>query len=321
MSTKTNGAVMKVSVVICTWNRSGLLDRTLYEMRALRIPCDVNWEILVVNNNSTDNTDEVIRKHQGALPIQCLFEPRAGKSYAANLALERCSGDLLIWTDDDVLVAPEWLESYVVSARQNANSTFFFGPIEPWFEQEPPAWILRHMRELQGVYAILTHLGPVAKPFEEGDPVYGANMAFRTRVAREFPLNPELGRIRHSLIGADDTELVLRVRASGHTGMWVPNARVRHFIPTKRLNKGYVAHWFFGAGQNFARCHGVEKGATVWGYPRWAVWKYIKAAVKSSFHLTKGPGWFASFKEMNRMRGYLWEARRRMVNNSSAEST
>ena len=78
---------MIVTVAICTWNRAKLLDQTLTEMRKLRIPPGIEWELLVVNNHCTDETDAVIARHRGALPIQRLFEPRQGLSNARNCAV------------------------------------------------------------------------------------------------------------------------------------------------------------------------------------------------------------------------------------------
>src|SRR5437899_2703201 len=103
---------MRVTVVICTWNRARLLDRTLTAMRRLRIPEATQWELLVVNNNCTDDTDEVIEKHLTHLPIRRLVEPEQGHSNARNRALTVATGDLILWTDDDVEVDPEWLLAY-----------------------------------------------------------------------------------------------------------------------------------------------------------------------------------------------------------------
>jgi glycosyltransferase involved in cell wall biosynthesis len=94
----------KVSVIIWTWNRAALLDQTLERMHQLRIPEGVRWELVVVNNNCTDHTDELIARHASRLPLVNLHEAQPGKGHACNLALAHASGDLVAWTDDDVLV-------------------------------------------------------------------------------------------------------------------------------------------------------------------------------------------------------------------------
>src|SRR4051812_4932182 len=110
--------MIRVTVAICTWNRSALLDRTLTSMRHLVIPEGVEWEILVVNNNCTDDTDDVLSRHFAGLPLRRVFEPRQGLSNARNAAIDVAAGELICWTDDDVLVDPGWLSAYVEAASR-----------------------------------------------------------------------------------------------------------------------------------------------------------------------------------------------------------
>jgi glycosyltransferase involved in cell wall biosynthesis len=300
---------MNVSVIICTWNRAALLDRTLAEMRQLRVPAGVEWELLVVNNNSTDATDEVIARHRSALPVRRLFQPLAGKSHACNLALQEARGDLLVWTDDDVLVDPGWLAAYLDAADRYPGAAFFAGAIDPWFETDPPAWVRRHLAALGGVYAVADY-GPDPRPLDLNDGVFGANMASRAAVARQFPLNPDLGRIGKQLIGADDTELVLRLTAAGHAGYWLPTARVRHFIPSGRLTIDYVRRWYHDSGIALVRRQGGVRGPMFFGAPRWAVRRYLAAAARAAvLRPWKGDAWLRSFIDSNRLRGLIREAR------------
>src|SRR5260370_34261599 len=106
---------MRASVIICTWNRPRLLDQTLEQMARLRLPPDVAWELLVVNNNCTDQTDTVLRRHQSRLPLRRILEPRQGLSHARNAAAAAARGEILLWTDDDVLVDRDWLAAYLLA--------------------------------------------------------------------------------------------------------------------------------------------------------------------------------------------------------------
>src|SRR5581483_541916 len=107
---------MHVTVAICTWNRCKLRDQTLAQFQNLRIPEGVTWELLVVNNNCTDQTDLVLENYRSRLPLRRLFEPKQGHCHARNCAVAAATGELLLWTDDDVLVNPEWLAAYVAAA-------------------------------------------------------------------------------------------------------------------------------------------------------------------------------------------------------------
>ena len=96
---------MHLTVAICTWNRADLLDDTLASLATVAIPGGVTWEVIVANNNSTDHTDAVLARHASQLPLRRLFVAQQGKSYALNAVIERLTGDLVLWTDDDVRVA------------------------------------------------------------------------------------------------------------------------------------------------------------------------------------------------------------------------
>jgi glycosyltransferase involved in cell wall biosynthesis len=301
--------LMKIIIAICTWNRAKLLDQTLAQMHKLHVPEGVEWELLVVNNNCTDDTDATVQRHASSLPIRLLHEPRPGKSFAANLALEQARGDLLIWTDDDVLVEPNWLAAYAQAARDCPDASFFAGAIRPWFEKEPPRWIHRHMPSLNGVY-VCADYGSRTRPWTPNSPVFGANMAFRTEVARAFPLNPLLGRICGELIGGDDTELIQRVVQAGHKGVCLPDACVRHFVPAHRLNGAYVWKWYRGAGRNLVRQGTVKPCPTTFAVPRWVLRQFASEyAAAFAFSPFKGVRWFHAFTQAARLWGIIREIR------------
>lgn len=89
---------MRITVAVCTWNRARLRDQTLAAMRQLQVPAGVEWELLVVNNNCTDATDDVIERHSTHLPIRRLFEVKQGHSHARNRAVAEATGELIVWT-------------------------------------------------------------------------------------------------------------------------------------------------------------------------------------------------------------------------------
>jgi glycosyltransferase involved in cell wall biosynthesis len=143
-----------------------LLDETLARLQELHIPEGVIWELLVVNNCCTDNTDEVISRHGARLPLRRLHEPRPGLSNARNCALGAARGDLLIWTDDDVLVDSRWLEEYVRAAHDWPEAAFFGGTVNPWFPKAPPRWILQNLTTL--LYSAYASSGPPAMSLSMG---------------------------------------------------------------------------------------------------------------------------------------------------------
>ena len=120
----------------------------------LRIPAGVQWVLVVVNNNCTDDTDAVIARHSGDLPLRRLFEPNQGSSYGRNRAITASAGEVICFTDDDVLVDPEWLAEYVQAAKAWPQAGFFGGRIEPWFVKEPPPSIRRYIHVIGSAFAL-----------------------------------------------------------------------------------------------------------------------------------------------------------------------
>jgi glycosyltransferase involved in cell wall biosynthesis len=300
---------MKVTVAICTWNRARLLDQTLTALRQLRVPPGVEWELLVVNNNCTDDTDAVIGRHASALPLRRLVEPKQGHSHARNCAVAAAQGDLLIWTDDDVHVDPDWLTEYVKAAEAWPDAGYFVGTVDPWFAREPPAWVRRHLHRMRGIFVIMQR-GPEVRPLREGETGIGASMGFRTAVLRQFPFDVRLGRVRDNLVGGDDSDVLDRVRKAGHAGVWVGTARLQHFVPEERLTMQYVRRWYRDAGPTFVRANGVPAGKLLFGVPRWALRQYCQALVKSWLYRPfRGPRWFEAFRQSATLGGFLQEVR------------
>src|SRR6266480_4427705 len=145
---------MLVTVGICTYNRAESLRRTLDSLAALEVPDDVACEVLIVNNNSTDHTDEVIAEYRDRLPVRREFEPQPGKSNALNRAIDAAGGEYILWTDDDVVVDPSWLTAYVEAFRRWPEAAVFGGRIIPRYEPPAAKWVVDSEDGLFGVYAI-----------------------------------------------------------------------------------------------------------------------------------------------------------------------
>ncbi len=267
---------MRFTIAICTWNRADLLDQTLATMAGVRVPSGVEWEVLVVNNNCTDATDEVIEHHValGKLPIRRLFEPKQGHSNARNCAIAAARGDLIIWTDDDVRVEAGWLEAYVGAARENPAAGYFGGPVRPWYESAPDPSILGIIDRLGAPLAILD-LGDQSRPLAAAEAPLGANMAVRTDLLRGCLFRPDLGRSGNTLISGDEVDVIQRLRAAGVSGIWVPGAALHHYVPSSRITTGYLTNWFRGCGRTYARMGHYPNTRTVFGVPAWVLRSYF----------------------------------------------
>src|SRR4026208_1092011 len=107
------------TVLICTYNRAGLLDATLASLR--RLPTRRHWDILVVDNNSTDDTRDVVMRHAAVspVPLTWLFEGTQGKSVGLNAGINHSRGDIIVFTDDDVIVEDAWLDAACTSLESD----------------------------------------------------------------------------------------------------------------------------------------------------------------------------------------------------------
>jgi len=274
-----------VSVVIATYNRAELLRATLESL--IRSATHRRWDIAIVDNNSIDDTRQVVATFAATspVPVTYLTERRQGKSSALNTGIANAHSDILLLTDDDVEVDPGWLEAACVAFERHPEIDYVGGPVDPIWEVPPPRWFDQKRSDLWGTVAILDY-GPEPFIFEARRRVpLGANMAIRRRLFDRIGVfHPELGRTGKSLLGQEQAEFLARARARELQGMYLPAMRVAHHVPAVRLTKQYFRRWWFWKGLSRARVdaihHETELGLDlrrvpyVLGVPRF-VWGQI----------------------------------------------
>jgi GT2 family glycosyltransferase len=237
-----------------------------------------------------------------------VFQPQLGLSNARNAAVDAAKGELILWTDDDVLVDAGWLEAYVAAAQRWPDAGFFGGPIEPSFEQQPPAWVSENLRLLQGVL-VIRNLGERETILGKQLP-YGANMAFRRHALGHNCFDPLLGPNGTDRFAHDETTVMRRLQAAGAKGVWVPAAKVVHYVPASRMTLKYAWHYLHGAGRTDIRMDGVPEGKPWWGAPRWLYKRYCQLVWK--YRLLRAlarPAWLAAFLEAAHVSGMIHECR------------
>src|SRR5262245_29385031 len=226
---------MNITVAICTWNRCALLERTLEQMIDLEIPPDLAWELLIVENNCTDNTVAVASCFRPQLPIRIVSESTPGTSHARNRALRAATGDYILFTDDDVLVDKEWIVRFVGAARRFPEAVAFGGRIEPWFPVPPDGDFLEAFEDLRMGFCALNY-DRAEGPRRPGDYVYTANMGLRRAALAGLEFNEDLGPSPAQVgVVNDDTDFVDQLRRRGHDVIWVPAMLVRHYVDPSRM--------------------------------------------------------------------------------------
>jgi len=246
-------APLDATVLIATYNRAALLDETLASIRRMRVTKGRRWEVLVVDNNSTDDTRAVVERQARdfPVPLRYLFEARQGRSSALNAGIAASAAPVIAMTDDDVRIEEGWLDA-ACEALLGGDPAIAYagGPVAPIWETAPPRWLDLTRGDLWGTIAIQDH---GAQPFvyEEARKVpLGANMAARrTLFASVGGFRADLGRSSGRLVlGQEVPELLMRARAAGWRGVYLPAMRVHHHIPSKRLTRAYFRKWWFGKG-------------------------------------------------------------------------
>ncbi|MFO0938486.1 MAG: glycosyltransferase [Gemmataceae bacterium] len=227
---------MNATVAICTWNRAALLDQTLARFEKLVPPPGVQWELLVVNNLCTDNTDEVVRSYESKLPVRLIHERTAGKVHALNRCIAEARGEYILFTDDDALVEPDWLSQILAKFRET-SAEMVFGRVLPWWETKPPKW---YGEILAANFALLDYGSESFVSTTMQRSPFGVNYAFRKAVFDEIGrYKTDLGPRGGQGFGGEDDEIFRRMLLKKKNVVYDPLAVVYHFVPKLRCEKAY----------------------------------------------------------------------------------
>lgn len=285
---------------MCTHNRCGVLPDVLKDLAASRLPDSSEWEVLVVDNNSSDQTREVVEGFRAQNPrIHYLFEPRTGKSYALNCGIKHARGEVLAFVDDDVRIDPGWLH-HLTSPLSERRWAGVGGrtlvrqkvTLPPWFTFEDFGSI------------VCAHFDLGNEPLELGRPPYGANMAFRKSMFEKYGgFRTDLGPSpnEHTPRCDEDTEFGRRLLSAGEHIRYEPLAVVYHPVPEHRLRQGYLLSFWFDNGRAGARKN--AKTLVVWGIKR----DYL-SILKHAILVIPGNAlrWLFSFTPQRRFRYKCW---------------
>lgn len=273
---------MDISAIVCTHNRRDELLHCLRGLTAMEVPSALEWEVLVVDNNSTDGTREAVARvlEDGPANVRYTFEPRQGKSFALNRGIDETTGGILAFTDDDVTVSPRWLAS-IAEAFQTFGCAGVGGRVVSDWRCERPRWLAP-----SGSY----HLLSVIPEFEHGSAPcvlatqpFGSNMAYsRATFAKYGRFRTDLGvRTADSFVGGEDSEFGQRLLRAGETIMYVPEATVHHPVEPARVRKRFFSRWYFDHGRARIRTDSIPTDAVRYaGVPRYLLRELAVALVK-----------------------------------------
>ncbi|HVG21173.1 MAG TPA: glycosyltransferase [Blastocatellia bacterium] len=241
-----------VSVIICTYNRCDILPKALQSVLSQKSG-DVRYEVLIVDNNSTDDTRQVCESFlsQGHVNLRYIFETKQGISHARNTGIANARAPLLAFTDDDVFVSDDWVVRIKQTFDDYPGVDGIGGKVLPNWESEPPGWLTReHWTPLA-----LLDFGDRPASFSADNPIclIGANFAFRREVFNHVGLfSPSLQRVGGGIGSMEDHELLLRLWRTNRQTLYVPEIVVTAEVQSERLTKQYHRKWHTGHGHFYA---------------------------------------------------------------------
>lgn len=253
---------MKITVILCTYKRCQSLAKALASVALSVMPDSVEWDVLVVDNNSPDKTRAVVEDFSARYPgrFRYVFEGQQGKSHALNSGIREANADVLAFMDDDVQVDPKWLQNLttVLSDERWSGSG---GRILPEGGFEPPKWL-----ETKARYALaplaLFDLG--VESCELCEAPFGTNMAYRREMfSKHGSFRTDLGPQPGFEMKNEDVEFGSRLLAGGEHLWYEKSAVVYHSMPLSRIQPAYFLSWWHIKSRAEIREHGIRKG-TKW---------------------------------------------------------
>jgi glycosyltransferase involved in cell wall biosynthesis len=274
-----------LTVVICTFNRADRLPRCVGALLAQDDVAMLPWELLVVDNNSTDHTRRVVDTlaSESILPVRYTFESRQGLNHARNHGIDQARGTYIAYIDDDIRVSAGWLNAVRAALRAH-DPDAIGGRIHLELTGVLPPWIRGDMRGFLG------HQDFGDEPFQmDGRRHYpfGGNMTIHRRVFERIGyFDTKLGRRgnghhRQELFKGAETDLFHRLSANASRSIWyVPGAIVYHAVLPHQLHKRYFRTLHFNSGQQQARLSQTEFVKTIAGVPRFLLRQSVTAALR-----------------------------------------
>lgn len=242
-------AAFKISVVICTYNRAAYIQEAMESLYTQTLARDM-YEVIVVNNNSTDNTETIcmafIESHNDA-SFHYYNEPQQGASFARNTGALYVQSPLLCFMDDDAVAEPDYLERIVRFFEEHPDAGGLGGRIIPRYIPSAPVWMSHYVSSLVGHF----HYSGTMVPFKPGKYPLESNMIIRKADFDAIGgFNSALPGVVGTLrIGGEGKDFFLRLQALGRTIYYDPAIRVHHVVETAKLTSEYMYRVASGIGR------------------------------------------------------------------------
>lgn len=232
-------STVNISVIVCTYNGASRLKPVVDSLLGQNYDAG-GFEILIVDNDSTDKTREVcegIIRNSPKKHIEYHFEKNRGLSHARNRGIQESKGEIVAFIDDDAVADPTWLLS-IHRVLSDPTIHAVGGKVLPIFDKPRPYWLAGGIDTMLTILDLGDQMVPFQYPYNGP---CGTNMAFRKSVFdRVGYFDPALGRCGNKLLGGEETDLLMRMELNGMTFVYCPDCVVHHHVPQDRLTKPCV---------------------------------------------------------------------------------
>ncbi len=266
-----------VSVVVCTYNRAESLCRMLQSLAAMVLPPAFAWELIVVDNNSKDQTRQVVSDFTTtcAWNVRYVFEESQGLAHARNRGADEAKGDIVIYVDDDIVVTPNWLQA-ITRAFSELDADCVGGRILPRWEAAVPAWLTERFYGRLGLLDYGTRSLRMESPM-----LWGANYAVKKCLfAQHGKFDVRLGRVADKLYADEEMDFNRRLLQGGARLWYCADAVVYHSVPATRMTKSYFRKWVYDAEELRAKMAVDSHRKQIAGVPLYPILNVWSAACR-----------------------------------------
>lgn len=300
---------MKISIIVATFNGEETLQDSLDSLNNLSLPEDVELKIIYVDNNSTDSTPSILSAFSCKFDFTHLKQEKKGKNSALNTVFEHPEllGELLIFSDDDVIFPTDFLIRYQQLSQQWPEAGIFGGRIDARWPSSP------NQALLEGVDKVVAFaITPTEWGYESGliDPVkiHGPNMAVRAKYFQDIRFNENIGPNGGNYMMGSETELLFRLKEAGVSAVFDFDNAVQHIIMPYQFDEDWLSSRAYKAGRSMVM-HQIKNNQfsgvpEVLGYPRWALAQVVKLTIKKWLTSKSNSEYYRALWRSSHLTGY-----------------
>jgi glycosyltransferase involved in cell wall biosynthesis len=302
-----------ITLIIATYNGARTLRKTLSSINQLMIPNNCIFNVLIIDNNSNDDTSEIITLYQCSHSLVKLQQQKQGKNAALNLIFEGdvALGELLIFSDDDVIFPEDFVKRYLELIIEQPEINIFGGAVFPHWPNEVPHTIL------EGIDAVVAFaITPATAGYQTGliDPVklHGPNMAIRSNVfSQGIRFNENIGPNGANYMMGSEKNLLYRLKNTGYQAFYQQELEVQHIIRPEQPSRNWIASRAYKAGRSLVM-HQIQNKQNIVvnelrGFPRWALLKRWKMQLANLITPNKSRKGYKLLWQSSHLQGYCDE--------------